>query len=209
VSWAEYTEAARELAELRRHDDAVRADRDVAARTARDDLDKLDQHLATQRETLTRLAGTLRLPEPWFGPAERSAVTDLARALHLAADAVNSADVEARRAEQSGTRPMLLPDLSPTGRNALIYGGWALVGWLLQCGLFTFSPEADFSLLAWSLCGLPAVAFFAGYLTVSTLGQPRVGKEHPKQPRLGGAICFVGMPLAWIGLVAFFTILRG
>ena len=62
---------------------------------------------------------------------------------------------------------------------------------------------------AWSLCGLPALAFFGGYITVSTLGQPRVGAEHPKQAKLGGAICFGGMLLAWIGLVAVLQFMRG
>jgi hypothetical protein len=208
VSWAEYTAAARELAELRRADAAVLAERTELAGTARDDLNQLTQHLDNQQTYLTTLANTLRLPAPWFGKVDRSSVTDLAQALHRAADAANAADDEARRAEDTATRPVLLPDLSPTGRNTLIYGGWALVGWLLQCGLLSFSTATDFGTAAWSLCGIPALAFFAGYLTVSTLGQPRVGTQHPKMVRLGGVINFVGMPVAWIALVAFFSFVR-
>jgi hypothetical protein len=176
--------------------------------TARDDLEKLDKHLSTQQKYLTNLATTLRLPAPWFGKVDRSPVTDLAQALHRAADAANAADDEARQAEETGTRPVLLPDLSPTGRNALLYGGWALIGWLFQCGLVSFNSVTDFGAIAWSLCGIPALAFFAGYLTVSTLGQPRIGTQHPKQVRLGGVINFVGMPIAWIALVAFFSFVR-
>jgi hypothetical protein len=180
------------------------------ARTAAEDLAKLTKHLDAQRAFLLTLAKTLSLPEPWIGPADRSSVTDVAQALHRAADAANDADAEARKAEQAGTRPVLLPDASPTARNALIYSGWATLGWLLQCGLLSFGSETDFGVLAWSLCGLPALAFFAGYLTVATLGQPRVRHgDYPKQARLGGAICFVGMPLAWIGLVAMFGFIRG
>jgi len=209
VSWAEYTRAARELAEVRRADEAAAADRAAVARTANEDLDRLTTHVEAQREYLTGLAKKLKLPEPWIGPADRSSVTDIAEALHRAADAANAAETEARRAERAGSRPILLPDASPTARNSLIYGGWAFAGWLLQCGLVTFSTETDFGVLAWSLCGLPALAFFGGYITVSTLGQPRVGADHPKQARLGGAICFGGMLLAWVGLIAALQFIRG
>lgn len=209
VSWSDYARAARELAELRRVEDAAAADRAAVTRTAADDLDNLTRHLEAQQDLLHKLAGTLKLPEPWIGRADRSSVTDVAQALHLAADAANAADVEARRAEHIGTRPILLPDVSPTTRNVIVYSAWAGLGWLLQCGLMTFSSETDFGVLAWSLCGLPALAFFAGYLTVSTVGQSRVGAKLPKQARLGGVICFGGMTLAWIALIAAFSFLRG
>lgn len=208
MTWAEYTDAARELAELRRADAAAVAERAAATRTADDDLATLTKHLTAQQAYLTGLAKTLKLPEPWFGAADPSPSRDLATALHRAADAANEADAEARRAEQLGTNPRILPGASPTARNATIYGGWALLGWLLQCGLAGFAPENDFGVLAWSLCGLPAMAFFGGYLTVATLGQPRVGTALPKQTRLGGAICFVGMPLAWIALTALLSFVR-
>jgi hypothetical protein len=91
----------------------------------------------------------------------------------------------------------------------LIYTAWALLGWLAQCGLFVISSETNFGTLAWSLCGLPAVAWFAGYLTISLGAQPRMaGGEFPKSPKLGGVICFAGMPLAWLLLVAAFTFIR-
>lgn len=208
VSWAEYARAARELADLRRADDAAAADRVAAVRTAGDDLQRLSTHLETQREYLVDLAKKLKLPEPWIVAGSRSPVTDVAEALHRAADAANAAETEARRAERSASRPFLLPDASPTARNALIYGGWTFAAWLLQCGLVTFTQPTDFGSLAWSLCGLPAVAFFGGYLTVSTLGQPRVGADYPKQARLGGVICFGGMFLAWIGLIALLQFIR-
>jgi hypothetical protein len=209
VSWAEYTRAARELADVRRADESAAADRAAVARTANEDLDRLTAHIEAQHDYLLSLAKKLKLPEPWIGPADRSSITDVAEALHRAADAANAAETEARRAERAGSRPILLPDASPTARNSLIYGAWAFAAWLLQCGLVTFSQETNFSVLAWSLCGLPALAFFGGYITVSTLGQPRVGAEHPKQARLGGAICFGGMLLAWIGLVAVLQFIRG
>lgn len=209
MSWAEYTRAARELAELRRANEAAVAERASVARTAGEDLDRLTTHLEAQRDYLVGLATKLKLPDPWIGPATRSSVTDVAEALHRAADAANAAETEARRAERAGSRPLLLPDASPTARNALIYSAWAFAAWLLQCGLVTISPANDFGVLAWSLCGLPALAFFGGYITVSTLGQPRVGAAYPKHARLGGAICFGGMLLAWVGLVALLQFVRG
>jgi hypothetical protein len=209
VSWAEYTRAARELAEMRRADAVAEADQAAVLRTANDDLEKLTKHLTAQERFLVNLAKTLRLPEPFIGPASRSSVADVAQALHRAADAANAADAEARQAERTATRPLLLPDASPGVRNAAIYGAWAFLGWLLQCGLSFLGPETDFGSVAWSLCGLPALAFFGGYITISTLGQPRVGAGYPKQARLGGAICFGGMFVAWIALIAFFAFIRG
>jgi hypothetical protein len=209
VSWADYTEAARELAEVRRADAAAHADRSSVAATAERDLDKLTKHLDTQQAHLISLAKTLKLPAPWFGPVERSPVTDLAEALHRAADAANAAEADARTAEQAGARPALFPDLAPTTRNAVIYAGWAAIGWVFQCGLVAVSPEADFGAIAWSLCGLPSLAFFAAFATISTVGQPRVGSQYPKNTTLGGGICFGGMLLAWIAVIALRSFVAG
>lgn len=208
MSWSEYAQAARELAELRRADAATEADRASLSETAEGDLDKLGKHLVAQKANLTDLAKTLRLPAPWFGRAERSPVTDLAVALHHSADAANAADVAARAAEDAATRPLLLPDFSPVARNALLYLIAAIIGWLLQCGLLSFNSETEFSVIAWSLCGLPAIAFFLGFGLVATVGQPRIGSGYPKNVQLGGAICFVGMPVAWIVLVALMQFIR-
>ena len=141
MSWAEYTRAARELADLRRADDTAAADSAAAARTAGDDLHRLTSHLETQREYLLDLATRLKLPEPWIGQTGRSPVTDVAQALHRAADAANAAEAEARKAERAASRPILLPDASPTARNVAIYSAWAFAAWLLQCGLSTFTAD--------------------------------------------------------------------
>jgi hypothetical protein len=209
VTWAEYAEAARELAQVRRADVAAHADRASLAGTAERDLARLDKHLDAQRTQLVSLAKTLKLPEPWFGAVERSPLTDLPEALHRAADAAKAAEAEALTAEQAGARPALFPSLAPTTRNVAIYSGWALVGWLLQCGLTFVSSETDLSAILWSLCGLPALAFFGAYLTISTVGQPRVGTHYPKQPGLGGAITFGGMLLVWIALVVLRSFVSG
>ncbi|GAA4693998.1 hypothetical protein [Phytohabitans rumicis] len=73
---------------------------------------------------------------------------------------------------------------------------------LAQAALFAFAPETSVGVAVWSLCGLPAMAFFAGYLTITLAGQPRVGGRYPANARLGGLICFIGMPLGWVLLIA-------
>jgi hypothetical protein len=198
------------LARVRRDDAASRAHDSEVARAAQAEIDRLTRHLNAQRGQLSNLAKALRLPEPAPGAVGRSSTADLGVALQQSAEATNRADVEARRAEHLAHQPALLPGFSPTGRNALVYSGWCLVGWLAQCALSAVAPETSFGVLAWSLCGLPALAFFAGYLTIATAGQPRIGgDEYPKNPRLGGVICFVGMPLAWLLLIAAVTFVRG
>jgi hypothetical protein len=210
VSWSEYAAAARELAELRNADDAADADRASLARTAQRDLEKLTKHLGAQQEHLVELSRTLGLPAPHIGKSGRSTVTNIAEALHRAADAANAADDAAREAGNAASKPILLPELSPGSRNALIYTFWSMIGWVLQCGLLTASDAGALETAPWALCGLPAVAFFAGYLTVMTLGRPRTGgADYPKHMRLGGVICFVGMPVFWIVLVAATTLLFG
>ena len=210
MSWSEYAAAARELAELRNADDAADADRASLARTAQRDLEKLSKHLSAQQEHLIELSRTLSLPTPHIGKAGRSPVTNIAEALHRAADAANAADDAAREAGNAASKPILFPELSPGTRNTLIYTVWSMVGWLFQCGLISASDAGALETAPWALCGLPAVAFFAGYLTVVTLGRPRTGgADYPKHMRLGGVICFVGMPVFWIALVAANTLLFG
>lgn len=72
---------------------------------------------------------------------------------------------------------------------------------------------------AWSLCGLPMIAFFIGYSLVGILGVPRIPPkpperdergfllppqqkpEHPKvdrTPRLGFIICIAALPASWV-----------
>jgi hypothetical protein len=209
TAWNDYTDTARQLAALRRDHAAANTRHQMAAQAGQADIDRIGRHLDTQRAQLTDLARMLRLPEPNLHAAGRSAVSNVPQAVQHAAAAANTADTEARRAEQAAGQPALLPGMTPTGRNALIYTTWALIGWLAQCGLMTFVAHTDFGVAAWSLCGLPALAWFAGYLTITIAGQPRiVGGEYPKSLKLGGVICFIGMPLAWLLLIAAFSLLR-
>jgi hypothetical protein len=208
VNWPEYTSLARQLADVRRAEVELRARSGERTTAVRADIDRFTKHLDLQRGRLVNLAAQLRLPEPRFGTASPSGIVDVGEALQRAADATNAADAEARRAEELAGQPVLLPGMSPTGRSALIYVAWSFVGWLAQLALFAFAPEASAGVLVWSLCGLPALSFFAGYLTIMLAGQPRVGGRYSANARLGGLICFIGMPLGWVLLIAVSQFMR-
>jgi hypothetical protein len=169
---------------------------------------QLRQRVSAQQDHLAGLAAKLHEPRVSFGGVVRTGLTDVGEAVRRAREAVDNADAEARKAEERAYQPMLLPGMSPTGRNTLVYLGAALVASIVSCGLWQTSPDADLgsiplSLVPWSLCGLPAIAFFAGYLTIAIFGRSRLdsGRRGNYSIRLGGLICFGGMMAFWLLLV--------
>ena len=205
--WAGYTDAAQQMSAIRGEEQARAGQLAAGTRDGKVHVDRLTRRLAAQRQHLTQLAVTLRLPAPQFGGIVRSGVPDPGEALRLAATAADAADTAARTAERRATRPPLLPDLTPLARNSLVYAAAAVLGTVASIAIFTISPGTRYGriplqLVPWSLCGLPALAFFAGYLTISLLGQPRIGGGGTRSVRLGGAICFVGMPILWFIFIA-------
>lgn len=207
VRWAEYTDAARGLAEVRGGEAARRARAAERMTGVRSAVDRLRQRLAAQREHLAGQGVRLREPRPSFEGVARTGLTDAEEAVRRAWQAVEQADAEARRAEERANQPALFPGMSTTGRNSLVYAAATLVAWLASCGLYAFSPQAgagSVGLLMWSLCGLPALAFFAGYATIAVFGRPRTqsSAQTSHSVRLGGLICFGGMWLGWVLVVA-------
>lgn len=205
--WAAYTDAAQQISALMRAEQDRTTQQAATTRTGQAGVDRLTHRLAAQRQHLTQLAGALRLPAPHFGGAVPSPVTDPGEALHRAVTAADAADTAAREAHRRGAQPPLLPGLTPLGRNLVVYAAAALLGTIASMLMFLVNPDTEFGripwqLVPWSLCGFPALAFFAGYLTINLAGQPRIGDGVTKSVRAGGVICFIGMPIMWLIFIA-------
>lgn len=205
VDWDEYTAASRRLTAVRLAEKARRSKVQEGTSTGRDAVGQLRQQVTAQRDRLAALALRLREPRPSFGGAAPAGVADVDEAVRRGWEALKQADAEARQAEERGHQPALLPGMSGTARNVLVYLATTLLASLASCGMWVASPDTDFgqvpvSLLPWSLCGLPAVAFFGGYFTIAALGRPRIrqGEKASHSVRLGGLICFGGMWLVWL-----------
>ncbi|MBO0871049.1 MAG: hypothetical protein J2P15_21060 [Micromonosporaceae bacterium] len=200
MNWAEYTDAARRLAEVRRRE----ADRVAALRQrgehAREEAGKLNEALEKQREELTRLATQLRLPPPTSAGLLPAEASDVDEAINAGKAALAHARTYAQQAERRSYQPGLLPGLPVGARNLVVYSACTVVAAVITFLAFGSYDSArgsmSFSFIAWSVCGLPALAFFAAYAIITFFGRPRV--EAGRQPatrsvRLGGLICFVGM----------------
>lgn len=205
--WATYTDTAQRIAAILRDERDRASQQAAAAQTGQDGVDQLTRRLAAQRHHLTQLAANLRLPAPHFGAIVPSPITDPAEALRHATAAADTADTHAQAAHRQAAEPPLLPGLTPLGRNTLVYAATAFLGTIASILMFTVNPDADlgripWQLIPWSLCGFPALAFFAAYLTISLVGQPRIGDQHTRSARIGGVICFIGMPIMWFIFIA-------
>jgi hypothetical protein len=208
MNWIEYTEAAQRLAEARRGE--ARRQTGVQERTAgmRATADTLKRRLDAQRGRLLQLAERLRLPAPVLAEVPRGGVTDPEEAARLSWEAIAKADEAANEAERRGHEPFLAG--VPTAvRNATIYAATTLVCALVAGGMVLFgarTPDRQFPVwtMPWALCGLPAVAFFAGYFIIVNFTRPRIAPgqrvakgERSASVRLGGLICVIGTWLAW------------
>lgn len=213
MRWAEYADASRRLAEIRGQEEMRQSRAQQRAAAGRAAVEQLQRRLAAQRDHLVGVAMRLGESQLQLDGATRTGLTDPDEAIRRAVKAIDQADAEARQAEERGMRPVLLPTMSTKGRNALVYSVAAFGMWLVSCGLYSFgsrSGSASIGPLLWSMCGLPSIAFFAGYMVISIFGRAKVQSlgQADHSARLGGLICFGGMLGAWVVFLSATAFLR-
>lgn len=108
-------------------------------------------------------------------PAQRAAAVDPVVELELARRMADEADRHGQQAELLAQRPALLPTWSPLARAVAVYAGCGAAAGVLVLALVLASGVGlvdGFTLGAWICAGLPAVAFFGGYLVLGRWGDP-------------------------------------
>lgn len=205
--WQEYVALARQLDDIRRtgEQSALEITRQQEAVSA--GFAALDQRLAVQRERLTRLGRIAGQP---YGnqPVQPAHLPDPVQALQLARLRADEADAASAHAEHLAEYPPLLPLWTPLARNLTVYALCAGAAVVIQIALLV-GADADridpLTIVA-SLCaGLPAMAFLAGVTVISIWGKPRLagGGAPVRHLRLGFAICFLAMPVAFCAYKLF------
>ncbi|MDG9676171.1 hypothetical protein QCZ28_19310 [Micromonospora sp. DH14] len=143
-------------------------------------------------------------------PAQRAAAADPAVELELARRMADEADRHGHQAELLAQRPLLLPTWSPLARAVAVYAGCSAAAGVLMLMLVLASGVGlvdGFTLGAWICAGLPAVAFFGGYLVLGRWGRPAmVAGTPPRYLPLGFLICFLLVPVAYC---AYLLLVRG
>ncbi|MDG4805249.1 hypothetical protein O7634_00565 [Micromonospora sp. WMMD1120] len=158
----------------------------------------------------TRLALPTAVSPAGVGvPAQRAAI-DPAVELELARRMADEADRHGQQAELLAQRPALLPTWSPLARAVAVYAACGTAAGVLMLMLVVASGVGlvdGFTLGAWICAGLPAVAFFAGYLVLGRWGRPAmVAGTPPRYLPLGFLICFLLVPMAYC---AYLLLVRG
>ncbi|MEU4529777.1 hypothetical protein AB0F49_16255 [Micromonospora ureilytica] len=143
-------------------------------------------------------------------PAQRVAAADPVVELELARRMADEADRHGQQAELLAQRPVLLPTVSPLARAVAVYAACGAAAGVLVLILVLASGVGlvdGFTLGAWICAGLPAVAFFGGYLVLGRWGRPAmVAGTPPRYLPLGFLICFLLVPMAYC---AYLLLVRG
>ncbi|MGC5289468.1 hypothetical protein [Micromonospora sp. DT231] len=143
-------------------------------------------------------------------PAQRAAAVDPVVELELARRMADEADRHGQQAELLAQRPALLPTWSPLARAVAVYAGCGAAAGVVMLALVLASGVGivdGFTLGAWICAGLPAVAFFGGYLVLGRWGRPAmVAGTPPRYLPLGFLICFLLVPMAYC---AYLLLVRG
>ncbi|WP_433114152.1 hypothetical protein [Micromonospora sp. CA-246542] len=145
-------------------------------------------------------------------PTQRAAAVDPVVELELARRMADEADRHGQQAELLAQRPALLPTWSPLARAVAVYAACGVAAGVFMLTLVLASGIGlvdGFTLGAWICAGLPALAFFAGYLVLGRWGRPAmVAGTPPRYLPLGFAICFLLVPLGYCAYLVLFRALR-
>ncbi|MFI6264185.1 hypothetical protein [Micromonospora sp. NPDC051006] len=145
-------------------------------------------------------------------PAPQAGTPDPAVELELARRYADEADRHGQQAELLAQRPTLLPTWSPLARAVAVYAGCGAAAGVLMLVLVLASGIGlvdGFTLGAWICAGLPALAFFAGYLVLGRWGRPAmVAGTPPRYLPLGFLLCFLLVPAAYCAYLLLFRALR-
>lgn len=169
-------------------------------------LQQVASQLSAQSAALTQLASQHHIAAPSLDDVAPSPVADFGEAIGRARDNASHAEASLLAAQKEFL-PAVLPNASPIARTLVVYGGWSVLAWFAQFALLLATGGTDATALVASLCGMPLFAFAAGFVTLQAWGQPRTGPRIKHPVRLGALICFLAMPLAWVVLVIFLSIL--
>ncbi|WP_405430696.1 hypothetical protein [Micromonospora sp. NBC_00617] len=145
-------------------------------------------------------------------PAQRAAAVDPVVELELARRMADEADRHGQQVELLAQRPALLPTWSPLARAVAVYAACGAAAGVLMLTLVLASGVGlvdGFTLGAWICAGLPALAFFGGYLVLGRWGRPAmVAGTPPRYLPLGFLICFLLVPLGYCAYLLLFRALR-
>ncbi|MEU0548103.1 hypothetical protein [Micromonospora sp. NPDC005979] len=145
-------------------------------------------------------------------PTQRAAAVDPVVELELARRMADEADRHGQQAELLAQRPTLLPTWTPLARAVAVYAACGAAAGVFMLTLVLASGIGlvdGFTLGAWICAGLPALAFFAGYLVLGRWGKPAmVAGTPPRYLPLGFAICFLLVPLGYCAYLVLFRALR-
>ncbi|MFC7712202.1 hypothetical protein [Micromonospora lupini] len=145
-------------------------------------------------------------------PAQRAAAVDPVVELEMARRMADEADRHGQQAELLAQRPALLPTWSPLARAVAVYAACGAAAGVLMLILVVASGVGivdGFTLGAWICAGLPALAFFGGYLVLGRWGRPAmVAGTPPRYLPLGFLICFLLVPLGYCAYLLLFRALR-
>jgi hypothetical protein len=207
-AWEEYLEAARRLDVVRREAATARAAEAAAAQDVQNELSVLRQRIGLQRIRLVDIARRAGVPDPQVVDPQTAAVpatppagaSAQVAAIRAARERLDTADALLSEVDGPTLTGGPLGNWPPARRNAVVYGGFAVLVLVLQVILFVTAPSGAASVLAVG-CGvvLPIFGFGLAWVGVGVLfrGTGRIDRT----PWLGAAISAVPILLLCTGLV--------